>query len=151
MSDDHWEISNLVARYAELLNLGRVDDVAALFEYGQITSENNPNVYEGVDGVTKMYRDSLVQHEGEIDTLLFTSNLQIELNGETAAGKAYFLAIHKSADDVAPVLAGRYHDQFRRIDGTWWFHHRHMFPDLQGDLSTHLTKTIEAFSQPAEG
>src|SRR4029079_13806923 len=47
MSDDHWAISNLLARYAELLNLGRIDEVGELFRYGKITSVGNPMTYSG--------------------------------------------------------------------------------------------------------
>ena len=65
--------------------------------------------------------------------------------------KAYFIAMHEGAHGLAPVLAGRYHDECRRIDGTWWFHHRHMFPDLRGDLTSHLTRSIEEFNEPVGG
>jgi hypothetical protein len=43
------------------------------------------------------------------------------------------------------VVAGRYHDEFRRIDGKWWFHHRHMLPDLIGDLSSHMVRPIDEY------
>ena len=60
MCDDRSEIGNLIARYAELLNLGRIDEVGELFRYGRITSEGNPNAYEGIDGVVAMYRESVL-------------------------------------------------------------------------------------------
>lgn len=151
MDDDRWQIGNLIARYAELLNLGEIEAVGELFRYGKITSEGNPNTYEGVDGVVDMYRQSVVIGEKVPDTLIFTSNLQIEVDGDSATSKAYFLVMHEGPSGLAPVLAGRYHDRFRRIDDQWWFEHRHMFPDLRGDLSSHLTKSIEEFSEPQGG
>jgi hypothetical protein len=36
------------------------------------------------------------------------------------------------------IIAGRYHDTFRRVEGRWWFDTREMFVDLTGDLSHHL-------------
>ena len=149
MSSDHWEISNLIAHYAELLNLGRIDEVAELFRYGKITSEGNPTAREGSEEVAAMYRNTVVIPEKLPDTLIFTTNLQIEVDGDQASGKAYFLAMHQTERGVAPVIAGRYHDEFRRIDGTWWFHHRHMIPDLTGDLSTHLTRPLEELEAEA--
>ena len=146
MSNDYWEISNLIARYAELLNLGHIDEVGELFRHGRITSEGSPTVHEGSESVVAMYRESVHFPEKLPDTLLFTSNLQIRVDGDTASGKAYFLAMHQADHGVAPVIAGRYHDEFRRIDGEWWFHHRHMIPDLSGDLSTHLRRPLEDFT-----
>ena len=39
---------------------------------------------------------------------------------------------------IQPIISGRYHDTFERIDGAWWFDTRIMFVDLVGDLSHHL-------------
>jgi SnoaL-like domain len=149
MSSDHWEISNLIGHYAELLNLGRVDEVGALFRYGRITAENNPTAYEGTEEVTAMYRESVHFPEKLPDTLLYTTNLQIHVDGDWATSRAYFLAMHATEQGLAPVLGGRYHDEFRRIDGAWWFHRRHMFTDLIGDLSSHLQRPLEEYAQEA--
>ena len=51
MSSDHWDISNLIARYAELLNLGLIDEVGELFRQGKITSAGNTMTYTGTDEV----------------------------------------------------------------------------------------------------
>ena len=132
MSDDHWAISNLLARYAELLNLGRIEEVGELFRYGKITSVGNPTTYTGTDEVVAMYRDSVHFDEKVPDTLIFTTNLQIEVDGDAATSRAYFLVVHQG-------------DEFERRDGRWWFRHRHMLPDLVGDLSTHLNRPLEDY------
>jgi ketosteroid isomerase-like protein len=151
MSNDYWEISNLIARYAELLNLGQIDEVGELFRYGKITSTTSATPREGSEAVAAMYRDTVHFPEKLPDTLLFTSNLQIHVDGDQATGKAYFVAMHQTDRGVAAVVAGRYHDEFRRIDGRWWFHHRHMIPDLTGDLSSHLTVSLEDAAGGAPG
>lgn len=140
MSSDYEEISNLIARYAELLNTGQVDAVAELFRHGRITGTGMGAVV-GSEAVAAMYRDSVVFTD-QIDTLIFTSNLQIEVDGDQASSKAYFAALHQGDGAILPVIAGRYHDRFRKIDGTWWFEERRMLPDLKGDLSTHLRKPL---------
>lgn len=142
-SDDRWEISALIARYAELLNLGQVDEVASLFQYGKITSSVDDRVFEGSEAVAAMYRESVVFPERPPDTLLITSNLQIEVEADTATSRAYFTALHQTPNGVEAVLAGRYHDQFSRIDGRWWFQHRHMLTDLVGNLASHLTRPLD--------
>jgi hypothetical protein len=143
MSDDRWEISALIARYAELLNLGQIEELGALFRYGSITSENSDLRFDGTEEVIGMYRNSVVFPEKLPDTLLFTTNLQIDVDGDGATSRAYFLGMHQAGAGIGPVIAGRYHDQFRRVDGRWWFHHRHMIPDMLGDMSTHLTESID--------
>ena len=143
MSDDRDEISNLIARYAELLNLGQIDELGELFRYGRITSTTNDDILVGTEAVKEMYRTSVVFPEQLPDTLLFTTNLQIDVDGDSATGKAYFLGMHRTSTGMAAVIAGRYHDEFRRIDGRWWFHHRHMLPDMIGDLSSHLQEPLD--------
>ena len=143
MSDDRDEISNLIARYAELLNLGEIDELGELFRYGRISATSTDQVHEGTEAVKEMYRSSVVFPEKLPDTLLFTSNLQINVDGDSATSKAYFLGMHQTPNGVAAVIAGRYHDEFRRIDGRWCFHHRHMLPDLAGDLSSHLQEPLD--------
>ncbi|HEY6533355.1 MAG TPA: nuclear transport factor 2 family protein [Acidimicrobiales bacterium] len=143
MSADYWEISRLISRYAELLNLGQLDEVGELFRYGRITSPDGSFSVEGPEAVTGMYKGSLVMGEKLPDTLIITSNLQIDVEGDAATSKAYFTAMHQMKGAIVPVIAGRYHDKFRRVDGTWWFEERCMFTDLIGDLSTHLNHEID--------
>jgi hypothetical protein len=143
MSTDQWEIANLISRYAELLNLGQVDEVADLFRYGRISSEGG-TVHEGSTAIAAWYRESVRFPEQLPDTLLFTTNLQIDVDGDEANARAYFLAMHRTEQGMAPIVAGRYHDEFRRIDGRWWFHHRHMIPDFMGDMSSHVHPAVTA-------
>src|SRR5947208_9832599 len=96
MSADHWEITNLIARYAELLNLGQIDELGELFRHGRISSTTSDDVYEGTEAVIGMYRKSVAFPEKLPDTLLFTSNLQLDIDGDSASGKAYFLGMHQT-------------------------------------------------------
>jgi hypothetical protein len=42
-------------------------------------------------------------------------------------------------EPLQPIIAGRYHDRFERIDGVWWFAARdYTLVDLVGDLTRHL-------------
>ena len=130
----------------ELLNTGQVDEVAELFRHGRITSTGMGDAV-GSEAVAAMNRENVVFAD-QVDTLLFTSNLQIQVDGDQASSKAYFAALHQGDGVILPVIAGRYHDRFRKIDGTWWFEERRMLPDLSGDLSTHLRKPLA--SDPPE-
>jgi hypothetical protein len=143
--DDYLAITNMLARYSELLNLGDLDGLGELFRHGRITATGTTNTWEGSEAITAMYRDSIVLPSKLPDSLHFTSNLQIQIDGERATGKAYFVAMHQSPSGIMPILAGRYHDTFRKVEGRWWFDHRHMIADLEGDLSTHLARPLDEF------
>jgi len=41
---------------------------------------------------------------------------------------------------LQPVLAGRYHDGFRRVGGAWRFAERRIHLDLVGDVSQHVRR-----------
>ena len=105
--------------YAELLNLGRFEEVGRLFEHGRIVVGENFSV-EGADAVGGMLRREVTLGEEVPDTLIITSNLQIDVDGDLATSKAYITAMHQMNGAIVPVVAGRYHDRFRRIDGAWF-------------------------------
>jgi SnoaL-like protein len=143
VSADHQEISNVMFRYAELLNLGEVDEVAQLFRYGRITSSGSDDVHEGPEAVAGWYRRSVRFPDRPPDTLLFTTNVQIYVDGDEATARSYFAAVHSTTAGLAPIVAGRYHDGFRRIDGRWWFDRRHMIVDLVGDTGDHVKVAMD--------
>jgi SnoaL-like domain len=148
---DYAEISSLLYRYAELLNTGQFDLVGELFSRGRVSVEGNPNVYVGAAEVAEMYR-STTSSENGVDSLLFTSNVQVSIEGEEAKAKSYFIAYHQRPGAILPVVGGRYRDRFNRIDDKWTFVERIMTIDLLGDLGSHLKGNIDDYlSRPATG
>jgi hypothetical protein len=45
---------------------------------------------------------------------------------------------------LQPIISGRYHDEFARVDGAWRFATRHYINELFGNLSDHLLLSIPA-------
>ena len=78
MSDSAREIENLVYEYAERLDAGDLDGVAALFAHGRICGiEDGPpeTVFTGVAGVRQMYEMATRLYEdGTPKTKHFTTN-----------------------------------------------------------------------------
>ena len=52
---------------------------------------------------------------------------------------------------LQPIVAGRYRDRFRRIDGEWWFDEREMGVEQIGDVSDHLLIDLSEFSSSPDG
>lgn len=146
MADSARDIENLLYTYAELIDLGDLDGVADLFTHARIFGqENGPpeTVFEGREGAARMYGMStrIYDDTGTPKTKHLTTNARIEVDDEagTASSRSYYCVVQATdALPLQPIITGRYHDTFQRIDGVWWFATRTLFVDQVGDLSHHL-------------
>ena len=145
MSDGAREIENLVYTYAERLDAGDLDGVAALFAHGRICGmEDGPpeTVFVGVSRVRQMYEMATRLYEdGTPKTKHFTTNVRllVDETAGTANGSAYYCVTQATPDlPLQIIVTGHYRDTFHRIDGAWWFDTRTMFVDQIGDTSHHL-------------
>jgi 3-phenylpropionate/cinnamic acid dioxygenase small subunit len=145
MSDGAREIENLVYTYAERLDAGDLDGVAALFAHGRICGmEDGPpeTVFVGVSRVRQMYEMATRLYEDDTPkTKHFTTNVRLQVDDAagTANGSAYYCVTQATPDlPLQIIVTGHYRDTFHRIDGVWWFDTRTMFVDQIGDTSRHL-------------
>jgi hypothetical protein len=139
-ADDLEAIRGLIHRYAELIDLGRLDELAALFEHSTWSSPGRGEPLRGTEQVLHAY-DGVIMYDGIPSTKHVISNVSVELadDGATAAARSYFTVLQARPDlPLQPIIAGRYHDRFERADGGWRFTDRVIIPDLIGDLSRHL-------------
>jgi 3-phenylpropionate/cinnamic acid dioxygenase small subunit len=145
MGDSAIDITNLIYRYAELMDAGDLDAVAQLFVHGRIHGvENGPpeTVFSGAAGVRQMYEMAVRIHDdGTPKTKHLTSNVQLDIDeaSGTARSKSYYCVTQATAQlPLQVIVTGHYHDSFHRLDGVWWFDSRTMFIDQLGDVSQHL-------------
>jgi hypothetical protein len=54
----------------------------------------------------------------------YTANVLIDVNGDTAQGKCYFLLMQASDDGPKPFFVGYYEDKFVKQGGKWLFKER---------------------------
>jgi 3-phenylpropionate/cinnamic acid dioxygenase small subunit len=145
MVDSAREIENLLYRYAECIDAGDLAGVADLFAHGRVAAspEAKPeHTFEGRERVHALYKGSTrIYDDGSPHTKHVTTNAIIEVDEAAGRGTArsYYTVFQQVEDlPLQPIIAGRYHDSFHRIDGRWWFDTRILFVDLVGDLSHHL-------------
>lgn len=145
MSDAAREIENLLYTYAERIDAGDFDGVAALFAHGRICGlEDGPpeTVFEGTARVRQLYEMATRLHDdGTPRTRHFITNVQLRVDEEaaTASCSAYYCVTQATPGlPLQVIVTGRYRDTFHRIDGAWWFDTRIMFVDQAGDTSHHL-------------
>ncbi len=139
--DDAGAITALIHTYAERLDAGDLDGVAALFEHATWGSPGRGERLRGAAQVRRGYDGVILHEDGTPATKHVISNLTIEMeDGSSAASaRSYFTVLQARPHlPLQPIIAGRYHDTFERVDGTWRFTDRMIIPDLVGDLSHHL-------------
>ena len=140
--DSYRAIENLIYRYAELIDAGRMDELAELFEHASVGAAGDEQPAVGSTAVRQMYQNSTRLYPcGTPRTRHMTTNVQIEVNDQNdyAHSRSCFTVMQQT--DKLPlqiIISGRYEDEFEKVDGRWRFCKRRMHIDLMGDLSHHL-------------
>ncbi len=135
-------IAALVYAYADRLDAGDLDGVAALFADATYGRAGGP-VRRG----TAEVRSALAVvklHDGSPRTRHVVTNLVVEADeaAGTGAARSYFPVLQATRRlPVRPILAGRYHDRLPPgVGGAWHFRERVILIDLLGDLEEHLER-----------
>ena len=82
----------------------------------------------------RIYEDT-----GTPKTRHLTSNVIVDTDGDSASARSCFTVFQATeALPLQPIILGRYHAGFERVDGRWRFRRREMYVDLIGDCSAHL-------------
>ena len=136
-------IENLMYRYGEYVDLARFDDLGELFRHGAIRSDRGSGDLRG-DAVATFYRATNRVHAdtGTLRTRHIASNVIVAMDeaAGTATARSYFVVCQQTSSlPLQPIVSGRYHDSFHRIDGEWWFDVRMIFVDLIGNMTEHLS------------
>jgi hypothetical protein len=146
VSDAAVAIGNLIARYAELIDLGDFGAVARLLGHAGVGTVDNDALLTGAEALESMFTATTRRYpDGTPGTKHVTTNLILEIDDEagTAATRSYWMVLQAvPALPLQPILAGRYHDRFERVDGTWRFCERRYLIDLVGDVSQHMLSNI---------
>ena len=139
-TSDTTAITNLIGRYAELVDAGDFDGVGRLFTDATFTGSGP--ALQGSDAVAAMLRDTVIRYDdGTPRTHHVTTNHVVEVDddGGTAHARSA-VTIFQAVDGLPlqPIAAGRYEDTFARHRGAWRFTTRTVRIHLVGDVSRHL-------------
>ena len=145
MENSAVEITNLLHRYAELMDAGDFEGCSALFADAAIILDRSPDASPvAAPTMLALWRSSVIVYDnGTPRTRHQVSNpiLAIDEEGGTATCRSTYTVFQQVPEsEFRPVAFGRYHDRFERVDGIWRFSERDFtMLDLVGDLSHHLT------------
>jgi 3-phenylpropionate/cinnamic acid dioxygenase small subunit len=143
VASDAEAVRALVMAYAERLDAGDLDGVAALFADAVVRSAGRDGALVGRDAVRRLYAPVIRYEDGTPRTRHVISNLEVVVDPEagTATSHCVFTVLQaRPSAGLGPVLSGRYQDRFVRVDGRWRFVERAIHPDLLGDLSDHMRR-----------
>jgi hypothetical protein len=142
--DSRSAIEHIVYGYAERIDLGDFAGVAELFAHATYKGggPDDPGVV-GAEPVLRILEQMVRRYpDGTPRTKHVTTNLVIDADDAagSATARSYYTVLQQLDDfPLQPIIAGRYHDAFERVDGEWRLAERVIDCDLIGDLSRHLT------------
>ena len=141
------QIRNLLGRYTECMDLGDFDGLASLFTEAVMTDFEGNEIGRGFEAIKANYVNGTQMYEGRPGTKHVTTNVQIEVDesaGTAWAKSAYVVFQRTPKLALQPIITGRYADEFARgPNDIWHFTVRRFAVDQLGDLSQHLTYTLE--------
>ncbi len=139
-------ITNLLYRYAELIDAGDYEGIGAHLGDCVVTTVGSDAEIAGPAAIAAMYDTTTRKYEnGTPLTKHVITNPIVEVadDGLTGTCRSYYTVLQKTADaPLQPIIAGHYRDEFAKTDGEWHFTKRYMGIDLVGDLSRHLLITL---------
>ncbi len=131
-----------------------IDLSATNLQFGVVDTDNaivgraraKTQAAQGRDQVRGMYEAATRLYDnGTPLTRHVTTNsiIQVDEEAGTASARSSYTVFQRTESlPLQPIIIGRYHDTFKRMDERWWFDKRVMLVDLVGDLSHHLLYTL---------
>jgi 3-phenylpropionate/cinnamic acid dioxygenase small subunit len=151
MNTDKLEITELLYRYAELIDAGDFDGVGRLLARSTFGGPASGSV-SGADNIAKLFAMTTrryPEHGNTPRTRHLVLNPVVELSGDgTAATRSTFCVVQDTETvSIQPIVVGRYYDAFARDDQGWYFTERKVDIQMIGDVSAHLMVDPSAFGK----
>ncbi len=140
--DDVAACTNVLYEIAEAMDAWDTDALRRLFGEASLIDGMAGSVFAvGGDAAVAHFASMVKVHaDGTWRTKHVTTNPIVSIEGDDASVRSMYTVFQQTdALPLQAIIAGRYHDTFRRIDGDWRLMERRYFADLIGDLSEHPT------------
>lgn len=130
-------IRNLLFHYCELMDAGDIEQVADMFADATIV-QGDGQVATGHDEVLAMFAggNRAERTSGSRRSKHLNTNVLVEADeaSDAAIARSYWVLLVSTSPEepVRVLMAGSYHDQFARANGSWHFTERRYLVDLVG-------------------
>lgn len=135
---DREAIKELLGEYCFRLDHLRFAEWAELFTEDGVFAAHSRGRVQGRANI-RAFMESIVPlpHEGPARKH-YVANTIIDLRGETADVKCYFLMMRQGDDGVLVGGGGCYYDKVVKVNGSWLFKEREVTLELKGHLGTKI-------------
>ncbi|MDT5108337.1 MAG: hypothetical protein QOE20_227, partial [Mycobacterium sp.] len=135
-ADDKLAITELLYRYAELIDAGDFDGVGELLGKGTFMG------VEGASKIGKLFAKTTRRYPEQGNTPRtrhLVLNPIVDVDGDTATARSTFCVVQQTETiALQPIVVGRYADTFARGESGWYFTERTVDVQMIGDVSDHL-------------
>ena len=129
-------VTDLLYRYAELIDAGDFDGV------GELLGRGNFMGVSGASSIAKLFATTtrrFPDHGNTPRTRHLVQNPIVEVDGDVATSRSTFCVVQGTETvPLQPIVVGRYADTFARDEDGWHFTERKVDVELVGDVSAHL-------------
>jgi 3-phenylpropionate/cinnamic acid dioxygenase small subunit len=153
-TEARWAITDLIYRYAELIDSGDFDGLGALLGRADFGGAKTPTM-SGATNIAGLFAMTTRRFPAETSpgtpaTRHLVLNLIIEVADDTTAAARSTFCVVQATDRVAlqPIVVGRYFDRFARDADGWYFTERIADVEMVGDVSDHLLIDPRQFDTP---
>jgi 3-phenylpropionate/cinnamic acid dioxygenase small subunit len=149
--EDRIAITELLYRYAELIDAGDFDGVGALLSRATFGG-TGPQGVSGAENIAKLFAMTTHRypdHGNTPRTRHLVLNPIVDVEGRTATARSTFCVVQNTETvPLQPIVVGRYFDAFScdpDVPAGWYFTERKVEVEMVGDVSTHLMVDPRAF------
>jgi 3-phenylpropionate/cinnamic acid dioxygenase small subunit len=140
--EDKLAVTELLYRYAELIDAGDFDGVGQLLARATFAGTRSAST-SGAETIAKLFAMTTrryPEHGNTPRTRHLVLNPIVEISAErTATARSTFCVIQNTETvPLQPIVVGRYFDAFSCDDAGWYFTERQVDVEMIGDVSAHL-------------
>ncbi len=139
--EDKLAVTELLYRYAELIDAGDFDGVGQLLARATFAGTRSAST-SGVDSIAKLFAMTTRRypdHDNTPRTRHLVLNPIVDVEDRTATARSTFCVIQNTETvPLRPIVVGRYFDSFSCDDDGWYFTARQVDVEMIGDISAHL-------------
>jgi 3-phenylpropionate/cinnamic acid dioxygenase small subunit len=140
-TEDKLAITELLYRYAELIDAGDFDGVGRLLARATFAGTRSAST-SSAENIAKLFGATTRRYPGHGNTPRtrhLVLNSIVDVTGRTATARSTFCVVQNTETvPLQPIVVGRYFDTFSCDDAGWYFTARQVAVEMIGDISAHL-------------